>query len=193
MQTGFPALGSGLFLPKVSGDSRADLRAPKWFLTLVADLQEVAHVGMEGTENAVVFVIENSADYMYQLEQTLRKAALPIDLKIARYGNEAVLYLKGVGIYGDRTTYPLPRVIVLDLDLPDGSPLAVLGWIRQQTELTGVSVITTGYPGQQKLIQQARELGAIAWFPKSEFPSLISTIESLVRAGEHHHLHHAAA
>jgi len=143
-------------------------------------------------EHAVVFVIENHADYMYQLEQSLRKAALPIDLKIARYGSEAVLYLKGVGIYGDRATYPLPQVIVLDLDLPDGSTLAVLGWIRQQTELTGVSVITTGYPGQQKLIQQARDLGAIAWFPKSDFVGLLNTIESLVRPGEHHY-HHAAA
>ena len=149
-------------------------------------------MGMEGIENAVVFVIENSADYMYQLEQSFRKSALPIDLKIARYGNEAVLYLKGVGIYGDRMTYPLPKVIILDLDLPDGSPLAVLGWIRQQTELTGVAVITTGYPGQQKLIQQARELGAIAWFPKSDFAGLINTVESLVGAPQHH-LHHAAA
>ena len=149
-------------------------------------------MAMEGTENAVVFVIENHADYMYQLEQSLRKSGLPIDLKIARYGNEAVLYLKGVGIYGDRTTYPLPKVIVLDLDLPDGSPLAVLGWIRQQTELTGVAVITTGYPGQRKLIEQARELGAIAWFPKSDFAGLINTVESLVRASTGH-FHHAAA
>src|SRR5438045_4016913 len=123
---------------------------------------------MEGTapENAVVFVIENSADYMYQLEQAFRKAVSPIDLKIARYGNEAVLYLKGVGIYGNRAIYPLPSIIVLDLDLPDGSPLAVLGWIRQQTELFGVAVLTTGYPGQQNLIQQARDLGAQAWFSK---------------------------
>jgi CheY-like chemotaxis protein len=147
---------------------------------------------MERTENAVVFVIENSADYMYQLEQSFRRSALPIDLKIARYGNEAVLYLKGVGIYGDRSTYPLPKVIVLDLDLPDGSPLAVLGWIRQQSELTGVAVITTGYPGELKLIQQARDLGAIAWFPKSDFAGLINTVESLVRAGIGH-FHHAAA
>src|SRR5688572_22674571 len=111
-------------------------------------------------ENAVVFVVENSSDYMYLLEQAFRKAELPIDLKIARYGNEAVLYLKGVGIYGDRVTYPLPKVMLLDLDLPDGSPLAVLGWIRQQTELAGMPVLTTGYAGDQKMIEQAREMGA---------------------------------
>ena len=142
---------------------------------------------MEATlENAVVFVVENSADYMYQLEQAFRKAALPIDLKIARYGNEAVLYLKGVGIYGNRKIYPLPKVVILDLDLPDGSPLAVLGWIRQQTELVGVSVITTGYPGKNEVLDQAREMGALAWFPKSDFAGIINTVQSLTRTEEAH-------
>jgi DNA-binding response OmpR family regulator len=135
-------------------------------------------------ENAVVFVVENSADYMYELEKRFRRSGLAVDLKIARYGNEAVLYLKGVGIYGDRATYPLPQVILLDLDLPDGSPLAVLGWIRQQTELAGVPVLTTGFPGQEKMIRQARDLGAQAWFPKEDFAGILNTVESLVRTGQ---------
>jgi DNA-binding response OmpR family regulator len=137
-------------------------------------------------ENAVVFVVENSADHMFQLEQAFRQAGLPIDLKIARYGNEAVLYLKGVGIYGDRTTYPLPQVVLLDLDLPDGSALAVLGWIRQQSELAGVAVLTTGFPGQDSVIKQTRELGAQGWFPKSDFVGIINTVESLIRAPQSH-------
>lgn len=137
-------------------------------------------------ENAVVFVVENSAEYMYQLEQAFRKAALPVDLKIARYGNEAILYLKGVGIYGNRAIYPLPKVILLDLDLPDGSSLAALGWIRQKADLRGVSVLTTGFPEDLKVVQQARELGAMAWFPKSDFNGLIDTIESLIRTEQRH-------
>jgi CheY-like chemotaxis protein len=137
-------------------------------------------------ENAVVFVVENSADYMYLLEQAFRKAQAPMDLKIARYGNEAVLYLKGVGIYGNRDVYPLPKVVILDLDLPDGSPLAVLEWIRQQTELAGISVITTGFPGQKEMIEQARDLGALAWFPKSDFPGLVNTVLSLIKVEETH-------
>jgi CheY-like chemotaxis protein len=133
-------------------------------------------------ENTVVFVVENSAEYMYQLEQAFRRADVPLNLKIARYGNEAILYLKGVGIYGDRETYPLPKVILLDLDLPDGSPLAVLGWIRQQDDLQGTSVITTGYPEHRGVIDDAREMGAVAWFPKSDYGAIITTIQSLIRS-----------
>lgn len=145
------------------------------------------------SENAVVFVVENSSDYMYQLEQAFRKAGLPIDLKIARYGNEAVLYLKGVGIYGDRTTYPLPQIILLDLDLPDGSPLSVLGWIRQQSELAGIAVLTTGFPGDENMIRQTRELGAQGWFPKTDFVGIINTVESLIRTPQSQSQSHAVA
>jgi CheY-like chemotaxis protein len=137
-------------------------------------------------ENTVVFVIENSAEYMYQIEQAFRKAALPVDLKIARYGNEAVLYLKGVGIYGDRSTYPLPNIILLDLDLPDGSPLAVLGWIRQQTNLSNITVLTAGSQNQPNLFKMAREMGAQAFFPKNDLTGIINTIQSLIRTDEHH-------
>jgi CheY-like chemotaxis protein len=138
-------------------------------------------------ENAVIFVVENNADHIYQLEQFFRKADLPAALKIARYGNEAVLYLKGIGIYADRMTYPLPDIIVLDLDLPDGSALAVLSWIRQQTELSGVSVLTMGYPGQPQIVDEARKLGAAAWFAKGDFMGLIDTIQSLLPHREYHH------
>ncbi len=132
--------------------------------------------------NVAVLVVENNAAHIFQLEQALRKASLPIDLKITRYGNESVLYLKGVGIYSDRSTYPLPRVIILDLDLPDGSALAVLGWIRQQPELFGVSVLATSYPGQCQLTEDAKALGAAAWISKSDLPGLVDMVQSLVRA-----------
>lgn len=141
---------------------------------------------MQGT--GTIFVVENNADHIYQLEQAFRRADLPAQLKIARYGNEAVLYLKGIGIYADRTTYPLPDIVVLDLDLPDGSALAVLSWIRQQPELGGVSVLAMGYPGQPQIVDEARKLGAVAWFAKGDFSGLIDTIQSLLPDNRFEHL-----
>ena len=135
-------------------------------------------------DNCTVFVVENNADHIYQLEQVFRKDDLSCQLKIARYGNEAVLYLKGVGIYADRITYPLPRIIILDLDLPDGSALAVLSWIRQQPDLFGVSVLAVAYPGQTQLVEEARKLGATAFFAKGDTHSLVATVHSLLRPDE---------
>jgi CheY-like chemotaxis protein len=89
----------------------------------------------------IIFLIENDMAYISLLEEAFRKASIPSRLRLARYGNEAILYLKGVGIYGDRKTYPLPWVILLDTTNPDGSSAAVLSWIREQPEFAEVPIL----------------------------------------------------
>lgn len=135
-------------------------------------------------QTGIIFVVENNADHIFSLEQAFRKASLPAELKIARYGNEAILYLKGIGIYADRATYPLPQVILLDLDLPDGSAFSVLGWIRQQPELFGVQVFAMSYGLQPHHIDDARRLGAAGWFVKSDLHSIVQTIHALFHPEE---------
>jgi hypothetical protein len=51
-------------------------------------------------------------------------------LKLARSSDEAVLYLRGVGVYSDRNDYPIPSLIVLDTESEDHSDLEVLSWVR---------------------------------------------------------------
>ncbi|MDX1952832.1 MAG: response regulator [Verrucomicrobiota bacterium] len=131
--------------------------------------------------DSIIFLIENSAESIYQIEQAFRKAEILSSMKVARYGNEAILYLKGVGIYGNRSIYPIPGLIVLDLGLPDGSGLSVLGWIRQQSNFSHIPVISMVRPTQLKLIQQAFDLGANAYLVKhgnlEELTQLVMSIE----------------
>jgi hypothetical protein len=81
-------------------------------------------------KEGIILLLENSTDYLFQLDQAFRSAAITQRLRVARYGNEAILYLKGIGIYGDREHYPLPNLVIIDLVIPDGSALAVYGWLR---------------------------------------------------------------
>ena len=62
-------------------------------------------------------------------------------LKIARSSQEAILYLRGIGVYQDREHYPLPSVLLLDSQSPDAADLEVMGWIREQTEHQNLPVI----------------------------------------------------
>ena len=59
--------------------------------------------------DGVIFLLENSTDYLFLLDQSFRRSQIINPLRVARYGNEAILYLKGVGIYSDRSHYPLPE------------------------------------------------------------------------------------
>jgi CheY-like chemotaxis protein len=100
-------------------------------------------------ESSVILLVENDKDYIYLLEQAFRKAEIRNPLKIARYGSEAILYLRGVGIYADRSNYPLPRLILLDMTEPDACSLEVLGWIRNQQQFSHVPLLLMTMAGQE--------------------------------------------
>src|SRR6187455_1809042 len=119
-------------------------------------------------KDGVIFLLENSTDYLFCLDQAFRYAQVINPLRVARYGNEAILYLKGVGIYGDRIHYPLPNLIIIDLAIPDGSGMAVLGWVRRQSEFNKIPVIILVHPSQERYVQDAFDRGANAYYLKRD-------------------------
>lgn len=134
----------------------------------------------------VILLLENSTDYLFNLDQAFRRSQVTYPLRVARYGNEAILYLKGIGIYGDRNHYPLPSLIIIDLRTPDGSGLAVLGWVRRQPEFNSTPVILLVHPNQEKFLQDAFDRGANAYCVKrDDLESLAKMIKSLELAREH--------
>jgi DNA-binding response OmpR family regulator len=131
-------------------------------------------------QSAVIFILENSTDHLFLLEQAFRKGEVRNPIKVARYGNEAILYLKGIGVYADRERYPLPDLVLIDMSLPDGSALSVLGWIRRQPALETVPVIMLVHPTQQRYLQNAIKLGANAFFvTRDDFAALVKMIRDL--------------
>lgn len=131
-------------------------------------------------KDGVIFLLENSTDFLFLLDQGFRRMQIVNPLRVARYGNEAILYLKGVGIYNDRTSYPLPELIIIDLAVPDGSGLAVLGWIRRQPEFDRIPVIILIDSDQNKMLQDAFDKGANAYYIKrDDFAGLARMIRCL--------------
>jgi DNA-binding response OmpR family regulator len=118
------------------------------------------------TDLGIIFLLENSNDHVFLLEQAFRRAEVQNPLKVARYGNEAILYLKGVGIYADRKNYPLPRIIILDMTIADGSGMTVLGWIRRQPEFSATPIMILVDEKDGKWVQDAFDKGANAYFVK---------------------------
>src|SRR5688572_19976486 len=131
-------------------------------------------------ESSVIFLIENDKDYIYLLERAFRKANIRNPLKIARYGNEAILYLRGVGIYADRRNYPLPALIILDLTNPDGGSVALLGWIREQQEFSRVPILTLAGANQDRVIDEASDKRTDTHLVKRDnLAELTGTIQTL--------------
>jgi CheY-like chemotaxis protein len=60
---------------------------------------------------------------------------------MARNSQEAILYLRGVGIYANRLRYPQPSILILDSMNPSGADLEVLAWVRSAPEFAEMPVL----------------------------------------------------
>lgn len=87
-------------------------------------------------------------------------------LRFVRDGEEAIAYLRGDGVYSDRVQYPLPTVLLLDLNMPRKNGFEVLAWIRQQPALKGLHVYVLSASSQPDDIKRAYELGANSYLVK---------------------------
>jgi CheY-like chemotaxis protein len=87
----------------------------------------------------ILFVEDNTNDVLL-FRFALAQSPMQADLRVARDGHEAVKYLSGYGVFGDRTEFPMPGIVLLDLHMPGFDGLSVLRWIRRQPSLANLPV-----------------------------------------------------
>src|SRR5436190_24124850 len=78
----------------------------------------------------VVLVVEDNPDDVSLVQLGARNAECPFHFKFVEDGEQALAYLEGTGRYTDRSAYPLPDLVVLDLNMPRRDGFEVLKWIR---------------------------------------------------------------
>ena len=78
----------------------------------------------------VPLLVEDDADYAFFVKRAFGNQALPFPLPVLGNGEEAIAYLAGTGKYRDRSRYPIPTLMLLDLHLPRVDGFEVLRWIR---------------------------------------------------------------
>lgn len=93
------------------------------------------------TKKAVILLVE---DDRMDIELTLnafREVRLTNQIQVVQTGEEALNYLLGQGDYADRKRYPLPDIILLDINLPGMSGIDLLKIIKQTPFLRRLPVI----------------------------------------------------
>jgi len=95
---------------------------------------------MTAAANHILAIVQSDLQLICTLRGTLEQNGYP-NVSVARNSQEAILYLRGVGVYENRVRFPLPSVIVLDSQNPDSVDLEVLGWIRERHPFWNLPVI----------------------------------------------------
>jgi len=114
----------------------------------------------------LILLVEDFPDDVKLLRDALEKANINNPVREVWDGEGAMAYLKGEEKYENRELFPLPGLILLDLDLPKLSGLEVLRWIHDQPRLRSLRVVVLIGSENLSQLSAAQGLGAAAFLAK---------------------------
>ena len=107
-----------------------------------------------------VVIADDSEDDQY----FYRRAAVELEkLQIVGAvldGEELLEYLSGRKEYTDRTRFPLPELLLLDLQMPRKNGFEILKWLNENGRSKEMTVVVVSGSTREEDIRQALALGA---------------------------------
>src|SRR3982750_623925 len=104
-----------------------------------------------------ILLIEDDENDIFFVERAIKDIS-GLSLHILRDGQEAINYLRGDPPFEDRTRYPIPNLILLDLKMPRKGGFDVLNWKNGEDHFARLPVIVTSSSGLQSDIDLAYDL-----------------------------------
>ena len=114
---------------------------------------------------SILYVEDEESDVFF-MRRAFEGEGLGAAFQTVGDGQAAICYLAGEGVYAQRDRYPLPAVVLLDLNLPVVSGFDVLQWIRGSSVCKGLPVVVFSSSPRPEDMQEARALGADEYFEK---------------------------
>jgi CheY-like chemotaxis protein len=113
-----------------------------------------------------ILLVEDDENDVFFLKRAFEEAQIDNAVQVARDGQEAIDYLSGTKDFANRSRYPLPCLIILDLKMPNKTGLEVLDWLRQQPVLRCIPVILFSSSAHRNDVERAYRFGANAFVVK---------------------------
>ena len=99
---------------------------------------------MIALEDFVMLMVEHDPEQVERAQSAIAQAHLVNPLRALGSAELAVEYLSGRPPYDDRHAHPLPSLLLVDADLPEGGARRVLNWMREQPRLHLLPVVLLG-------------------------------------------------
>ena len=128
-----------------------------------------------------ILIAESDARDRYLIGRAFGKCGSLCAIHEVQDGEEAVKYLSGDPPYDDRTVYPLPDLLLLDLRMPKRDGFGVLKWLQTRRDLDWIAVVMLSGSHRGDDVQHALDLGADEfYFKPHEFDEMIAIAGKLV-------------
>ena len=129
-------------------------------------------------EKQTILLVDDSENDLFLMRTAFKRAGFESSLQEVSNGVEAIAYLTGEGKYGDRNKFPLPTVMLLDLNMPLKTGFDVLEWVRAQPGLRRLAIIVLTASMRTEDVERAYDLGAHSFLVK---PGKLEDLTSMIR------------
>jgi two-component system, response regulator len=117
-------------------------------------------------EPTSVLIVEDEPAHAELTKRAMRKAGNANRIDIVQSGEEALDYLFNQGKYKDKSEYPIPGLIVLDIKLPGIDGIDVLKRVKTDDQLKSIPVIMLTTSEQEKDIAMSYKYHANSYLSK---------------------------
>lgn len=129
-------------------------------------------------KNRTILLVDDSENDICLLRIAFSKAEITNPIQEVHNGDEAIAYLQGEPPFDDRSKFPLPALMLLDLNMPTHNGFEVLEWLRAQPGLKRINVVILTASLREEDVDRAFDLGANSFLVK---PSSIEGLTSIGR------------
>jgi len=114
-----------------------------------------------------ILIVEDNLAHQKITEYVLKKNKVPANFYIVRDGQEVLDYLYHENKYTDIEKYPLPNLILLDLNLPKRDGREVLKLLKEDPYLEAIPIVIVSTSDREEDINYAFQLGVVGYISKS--------------------------
>ena len=129
-------------------------------------------------DKKTILLVDDSENDIFLMRAAFKKAGINGPIQEVHNGEEAIAYLKGEGPHSDRNKFPLPIVMLLDLNMPKKNGFDVLAWLRKQPGLRRLTVVVLTASMRVEDVERAFDLGANSFLVK---PSAMEDLIAMIR------------
>jgi CheY-like chemotaxis protein len=127
---------------------------------------------------ATILMAEDDPDDRLLTQEALREAELNNDILFVENGEELLNYLRRSGNFSDKSKFPKPRLILLDLNMPKMDGREALEEIKADPKLRSIPIIVLTTSKAEEDIIKTYNLGISGYITKPvAFDELIEVMK----------------
>ncbi|MBI3135732.1 MAG: response regulator [Bacteroidetes bacterium] len=135
---------------------------------------------MKITKSIEILIADDDAEDRMIIIDALKESHLKNNVQCVENGEELLDYLRNKGAFSDEKKYPLPGIILLDLNMPKKDGREALKEIKEDKNLRSIPVIVLTTSKAEEDIVKTYDLGVSSFITKPvTFLAMVEVMDAL--------------